>query len=90
MLWAQRGGFPIASRLRICETFLKDTIYFIACTCGQRDWLVRRRSSFPGEQEQQEFDKALMVVLETKRRIFGADTSLDTANEDAARNVTHE
>ena len=88
--WQQRGRFPIASHLRICETFLKDAIHGILCACGKQDWLIRRRSIPPGAQEQQEFDKAQMAVLEIKRMIFGADTVLDAANADAARSTTQE
>lgn len=90
MFWQQRGRFPIASRLQICESFLKAVFHRLVFACDQQDWLIRRRSSPPGEQEQQEFEKAQAAVLETKRMIFGADTGLDTANADAARSATHE
>jgi glycosyltransferase involved in cell wall biosynthesis len=90
MFWQQRGRFPIASRLQICKTSLKAVFHRLVWACDRQDWLVRRRSSSPDEQEQQEFEKAQMAVLETKRMIFGADTGLDTANADAARSATHE
>jgi glycosyltransferase involved in cell wall biosynthesis len=90
MFWEQRGSFPIASRLRICEFFLKDAIHRLVFACGRQDWLIRRRSSPPGEQERQEFKKAQIAVLETKRMIFGADSDLDNACADKGWSATRE
>jgi glycosyltransferase involved in cell wall biosynthesis len=90
MFWKQRGRFPIASRLQICEASLKSVFHRLVYACDRQDWLIRRRSSPPGEQEQQEFEKAQMAVLETKQMIFGADTDLDNTGADVVRSATHE
>jgi hypothetical protein len=89
MFWAQRDRFPIASRLRICQTILKEAIYCIGCACGQLNRMIRRRSSPPLEQEREEFEKARSIVLETKRRIFGPMTDVDITSADIKRSAVN-